>query len=214
MKKLSCFLLLTAWAAFGLSPLSAQTTFGLHGGLNYGTIHYKGLPHVNVKEKFAPGYFVGTSVQKQLPKRWAVGLDAQYAMKASRLGSDDQIASPDVQYQNYYLEIAPRAEYFFAQHFGISLGLYTAYLLQQRGKPFGSDKWIRTDKILDLPHWDAGVAPGISLRFGRAFGFLRYNHGFMAIEKLEFTNDQGEIAGTVKLFNRYFQAGIGYVIFE
>ncbi len=213
MKHLSCTILLATWAGLCLAPLSAQTSFGLHGGLNYGKTHYNNLP-LQVEEKYVPGYFVGASVLQQLPKRFALGLDAQFGLKASRLGALNQPDDLDVRYQNYYLEFAPRAEYFFTKHFGISLGCYTAYLTKQRAKFGDKGDWGEVIKEFYSNRWDAGLTSGFSLRFGRAFGFLRYTHGLAVLDKIEFTDDQGQPLGTTSRFNRYFQAGIGYMIFE
>lgn len=209
MKKFSCFLLLAVWVGLGIARLFAQTSFGLHGGLNYGTIKY------DYPQQFAgnpvPGYWAGTSCRWQLKNRFALALDAQFGLKASRVGLSGQL---DTHFQNYYLDFAPRAEYFFTKNFGISLGFYAAYLVKERAKYGDKGRWAEVPESFYFNRWDAGLAPGISLRFGRAFGFLRYLHGLSAIQKWELTNDQGEIAGTTKLFNRYFQAGIGYMIFE
>jgi len=209
MKQLlfSCALLLAAWAGFCPATASAQTSFGLHGGVNYGKIHMDEFPELD--SDYTPGLFIGTTIRRQLPKRFGVALDAQFALKASK---NSPLGRTNLESQ--YLEIAPRAEWFFTKNIGVSLGFYAAYLLAQRAE-FGNGVWIRTDKGLFPPNlWDAGIAPGVSLRFGRAFGFLRYTHGLAAMEKVEFTNDQGESSGTARLFNRYFQAGVGYMIFE
>jgi hypothetical protein len=209
MKQLlfSCSLTLAAWVILGGAEASAQTSFGLHGGLNYGKTHLDKFPEYD--GDYTPGFFVGATVRRQLPKRFGAALDAQFALKASK---NKLLGQPDLESQ--YLEIAPRAEWFFTKNIGVSLGFYASYLLEQRAE-FGNGVWVRTDKGLFAPNrWDAGIAPGVSLRFGRAFGFLRYTHGLAAVEKIEYTNDQGESSGTARLFNRYFQAGAGYVIFE
>lgn len=210
MKQLlsSFALLLAAWAGvFCLATASAQTSFGLHGGLNYGRIHLDKFPEFD--GEYTPGFFAGTTLRHQLPKRFGVALDVQFALKAcknSPLGR--------VNLESQYLEMAPRAEWFFTKNIGVSLGFYAAYLFLQRAE-FGNGGWIRTDKGPFPPNLlDAGIAPGVSLRFGRTFGFLRYAHGLAALEDIEYTNDQGESDGTAHLFNRYFQAGVGYVIFE
>lgn len=213
MKKTSCFLLLAAWVGLGLAPLSAQTSFGLHGGMNYGTVRYDNLPF-QFEEKYDPGYFVGTSILRQLPKRFALGLDAQFGLKASRLESTNLPSNLDPRYRNYYLEVAPRAEYFLTKNFGISLGFYTAYLTKQRAKFGDEGDWGDVIKNFYSNRWDVGLTPGISLRFGRAFGFMRYTHSLAVLDRIEFTDDQGQPLGVAKLYNRYFQAGIGYVIFE
>lgn len=211
MKQLFC-LLLTTWVGFCLAPLAAQTTFGLHGGMNYGTVRYK--TQQPVEEKYAPGYFVGTSVTHQLNDRIALGLDAQFGMKASRVGVADRPAALDTRFQNSYLELAPRAEYFFTKNFGVSLGFFTAYLTKQRTKNGDEGRWGEVIKDYYSNRWDAGLTPGIALRCGRAVGFLRYAHSLAVLDKIEITNDQGQPQGITKLYNRYFQAGIGYVIFE
>lgn len=212
MKKTSCFLLLAVWAGLGLAPLFAQTSFGLHGGLNYGTVRYDNGP--SLEEKFAPGYLVGTSILMQLPKRFALGLDAQFGLKASRVGLTGRSSALDAWHQNSYFELAPRAEYFFTKNFGISLGFYTAYLAKQRVKYGDDGRWEYVSKDFYSNRWDTGLTPGIVLRFGRAFGFLRYAHSLVVLDEIEFTDDQGQSLRNSRSFNRYFQAGIGYVIFE
>lgn len=207
MKKTSCFLLLAAWVGLCSTPLSAQTSFGLHGGLNYGEIHYSNKPP-QLTSTYTPGYFLGATVGRHISKSLNTGLDAQFALKAS-----DASALGETDFQSCYLEIVPRAEYFFTKNISVSLGLYAAYLMEQRGR-LDKGAWFRTDKILDVRPVDMGIVPGVAFRYGRAFGFLRYTHGLVAMYKIEYTNEQGESAGTSRATNRYFQAGIGYVIFE
>lgn len=206
MKKFSCTILLAIWVGRCLAPLSAQTSFGLHGGLNYGKIKFDKFDQLEGDN--APGYFFGAAIQQQIPGRFVLGLDAQFALKASKSSALGQSG-----FQSRYLEASPRAEYFFTKNIGVSLGFYAAYLLEQRAK-LSNGGWIQTDKIYDIQRFDTGLVPGLSLKFGRVFGFLRYTHGLVAMSKIEFTGDQGQSLDTAKLFNRYFQAGIGYIIFE
>ena len=206
MKQLFC-LLLAAWVSVCLAPLSAQTSFGLHGGLNYGKTHYDKFSQFEGDN--ALGYFFGTTVRHQLQGRFALGLDAQFALKAST----STIVLGQNEFQSRYLEAAPRVEYFFTKNIGVSLGFYAAYLLDQRAK-LGNGSWVRTDEIYDIQSFDAGLATGLSLKFGRVFGFLRYTHGLVATNKFDFLDDSGQSLDTARLFNRYFQAGIGYMIFE
>lgn len=205
MKKTSCFLLLAAWVGLGLAPLSAQTSFGLHGGMNYGKSRYD--PDLPLQADNALGYLAGVTLFHRFSDRFGLGMDVQYALKASKLG-----LSAPADYRSHYAEIAPRAEFFFTKNIGISLGFYTARLLEQRVRS-GNGSWIRTDKIFDIKRFDVGISPGIALRFGPVFGFLRYAHGLVPIDDITFTDVLGSDL-EYHAHNRYFQAGIGYVIFE
>ncbi len=180
--------------------------------MNFGAIHYN--QDLGIKKKYNPGYFLGGSGQWKIRERFALGADVQFSMKADRLGTVGQPDENDIRFQNFNLEIAPRATYFFTKNFGVSLGIYAARLLKQRTKIPGAPDWKETHRNFYGRGWDAGLAPGIAMQFGRVSGFLRYTQGLVDIDRLTLTNDQGEEVGTVKLFNRYFQAGVGYVIFE
>lgn len=208
MKLLTCFLSLTLCIA----SLTAQTTFGLHAGMNYGTVHRD--RDLQVKEKYNPGYFMGATARYKGKSHFALGLDVQFSVKNSRLGLVGLPDAADTRFQNFNLEMAPRAEYFFTKHLGISMGIYSAWLLAQRTKIAGSDAWHETERNFYSSGWDAGLSPGIALQFGRVFGFLRYTHGVVAVDRLELTDDQGADAGICKLFNRYFQVGVGYGVYE
>ena len=148
-----------------------------------------------------------------------MGLDAQMNLKASQLRYSNAFFSSlsTRQQRSAYLEAAPRIEYFFNKHIGLSFGFYGAYLLAAYVK-VDDGAWFvaRSNPLYNLKDykWDLGLSPGISLRFGRVLGFIRYSHGLVPLGSFQFTDQQGNETGTARLFNRQFQAGLGYVIFD
>jgi len=220
MKSLPACGLMAIFILLAQGALSAQSTFALHGGLNFGTIQYSGhsgAPYF--QEGYELGHFYGISLRHALSNHFAVGLDAQFSLKASRLRYDNPFISTVSirQQRSAYLEVVPRVEYFFNKHLGLSVGLYGAYLLAEYIKVDDGAWFVARSTPLYDPKdndWDMGLSPGISLRFGRVLGFIRYNHGLVPLGSFQFTDEQGNDAGTARLFDRQFQAGLGYVIFD
>ncbi len=213
--KNNCLLVIFTYLLFSFFcpvPSTAQSTFGIQGGLHLSDALIIGsTPYVTAAQG---NYFGGVTAHHPFRAGWALVTDAQLTKRGFFLfpfystQTDSRIGV-----QLLYVDLATRMEYHIFKNISVQFGPYAGYRMREYDQLAGSEQWVKAVSPISN-RWDVGLQGGLVAQFQRWSAFVLYTHGVKTIGRLEVTDTDGHKKGQLKILNKGLQVGASYVIFN
>jgi len=188
----------------------AQSSLAMQGGLNLSNATVTGpTPFVASAQG---NFFVGGSARHPLQRQWTISGDAQYTRRGFFLYPVDLSSEKPIAFRLNYVELAVRMEYHVLKNVHLQLGGYGGYRTAGYVRVTGANALTQPIHARTNPV-DVGLQGGVAAYFRRWSAFVRYSHGLKAAAELNITDENGQVLGSLRMFNRGLQIGVGYTVF-
>lgn len=158
-------------------------------------------------------FFLGLTAQHPINQRWAIGSNLQYTRRGFFFPTIETVGDVRAGRQLHYVDLSAAADYNIYRNINLEWGSYVGYRVREYVQGNEAQEWERATIPLSY-QWDVGLQVGIRASFQRWSAFVRYGHGIKLMGQMQLKNEDGMPLGTVKLFNKGLQIGLGYRIFN
>ncbi len=198
--------------ALSARSLSAQFNFGVEGGVNSSTIHYRNLPsNSNIDPNPRLHYFAGARATYAFSGKWSAGLGAQYALRG--VGYDANSPSETREFRRNCIDLTPQVSWQALKWLELNLGVYQTFTRKTEIRLFDSDDWL-VPFFQYYDKTDFGIAPGIRFKYGHFYLSVSGQIGLQTIAALGYYDDSGVYREDIYEKNRALQLGVGYDFFR
>lgn len=192
-------LVITIFLLFSHTLFSQEfkPSFGVTAGINISYISQKGNTESITRNPTSLfGLNVGAVYRRAFSNTWAIRPELHYIMKGGDFGTVGVK-------QYHYLNLPLIVQYSPDELFQIEFGLEPAALIGVGNNFLGKYPFITK--------WDLSALIGVSYLYQEKYEFaVRYGHGFIPVEEIDFTNANGQPEGTLRDLNRYVKISFGY----
>lgn len=154
-------------------------------------------------------FFLGGSARHPLQGQWTISGDVQYTRRGFFLYPVDLSSENPIAFRLDYVDVAVKMEYHALKNVYLQLGGYCGYRTAEYIRVNGS--MVQPIYALTNPV-DVGMQGGVAAYFRRWSAFVRYSHGLKAAAELDITDENGQTLGSLRMFNRGLQIGVGYKV--
>lgn len=152
--------------------LSAQSTFGIRGGLNASNIAFENLSNRSEKLGFHAGVFADVPL--------ATGFihlqpELNYSVKGTKYEVLNDKQSLNLDYIDFHLPVA-----FKLSTIDLQVGPFASYMITKPDFTVFDENRVVVDAFNTF---DAGLSAGLNFNFNKVLLGVRYNHGFVNLSK-------------------------------
>jgi hypothetical protein len=170
--KISIFLLGLGFILLVPHYAQAQIHYGIRAGLNATNISFKNLPERSERLGFHAGVFADVPVVSDF---LSIQPELSYSIKGTSFKFLNEHQNLKLDYLDFLLPVA-----FKLGVVSIQVGPYASYLLSTPNYKVYNDNLIIKDAYNKI---DAGLTAGLSYNFNKLLLGIRYNQGFVNVNK-------------------------------
>jgi hypothetical protein len=155
------------------SVSTAQTQFGVRGGLNAANISFNKLPNKSERFGFHVGVFADIPV---MPNFMSIQPELDYSVQGAAFKPTTDRKTLSMNYVNLLIPVA-----FKLSEFDLQVGPFASFLISKADYTVYSDNKLVVDAFKKL---DIGLTAGLAYNFNKKMLVgLKYNQGFMDVTK-------------------------------
>lgn len=182
--------------------LTSQFSLILEGGANYGNSKFSEIDLIETDPVY--GYYFAVIPSIDVMKNFNLNLEAQYSLEGFHGANENTY---DSKYK--YIRFIPAVEYTILDLVSVFSGVDLGYNISESIRMNDGD-WIKPFAGKFIKDFDGGVLFGVRVEVKKLSFVIKYNYGFININELTFTDNEGNpIVGATQQ-NRVLQFGLGY----